>query len=141
MLELRPKFGVGMITAFIRIEGRPVGRGRQQPASSGGAIDTDGADKAARFMQLLRRLRHPDARSSDTPGIMVGPEVEQTALVRHCARMFVVGANLTVPFFSVVLRKAYGLGALAMAARSHWRRSSRSPGRPASSPAWASRAR
>jgi acetyl-CoA carboxylase carboxyltransferase component len=46
---------------------------------------------------------------------MVGPEVEKTALVRHACRMFVVGASLSVPFFTIVLRKGYGLGAQAMA--------------------------
>ena len=81
----------------------------------GGAIDSDGADKAARFMQLCDAFDIPILFLCDTPGIMVGPEVEKTALVRHCCRLFVVGANLTVPIFTVVLRKAYGLGAQAMA--------------------------
>ena len=80
-----------------------------------GAIDSDGADKAARFMQLCDAFDLPILFLCDTPGIMVGPEVEKTALVRHCSRMFVVGASLTVPFFTIVLRKGYGLGAQAMA--------------------------
>ena len=50
----------------------------------------------------------------DTPGMMVGPEVEHTALVRHCTRLFVTGANVSVPLISIVLRKSYGLGAQAM---------------------------
>jgi acetyl-CoA carboxylase carboxyltransferase component len=81
----------------------------------GGAIDSDGADKAARFMQLCDAYDIPLLFLCDTPGNMVGPEAEKTALVRHCCRLYVIGANLTVPFFTVVLRKAYGLGAQAMA--------------------------
>jgi acetyl-CoA carboxylase carboxyltransferase component len=115
VLELRREFGVGMITALIRVEGRPVGVVANNPLHLGGAIDSDGADKAARFMQLCDGYDIPLLFLCDTPGNMVGPEAERTALVRHCCRLYVIGANLTVPFFTVVLRKAYGLGAQAMA--------------------------
>lgn len=84
-----------------------------------GAIDSPGADKAARFMQLCDAFDIPILFLCDTPGIMVGPETEATAIVRHCSRMFVGGGSLTVPFFTIVLRKAYGLGAQAMAGGSH----------------------
>jgi acetyl/propionyl-CoA carboxylase alpha subunit/acetyl-CoA carboxylase carboxyltransferase component len=115
MLELRRNFGLGMLTAFIRIEGRPVGVVANNPVHLAGAIDSDGADKAARFMQLCDAFDIPILFLCDTPGIMVGPEVEKTALVRHAARMFVTGASITVPCFTIVLRKGYGLGAQAMA--------------------------
>ncbi len=115
VLELRRDFGVGMVTALVRIEGRPIGVVANNPMHLGGAIDSDGADKAARFMQLCDAYDLPLLFLCDTPGIMVGPEAEKTALVRHCCRLFVIGANVTVPFFTVVLRKAYGLGAQAMA--------------------------
>jgi acetyl-CoA carboxylase carboxyltransferase component len=115
VLELRRHFGLGMVTALVRIEGRPVGILANNPAHLAGAIDSDGSDKAARFMQLLDAFDIPLLVLCDTPGIMVGPEVEKTALVRHCNRLFVTGANLSIPMFYVVLRKAYGLGALAMA--------------------------
>jgi acetyl-CoA carboxylase carboxyltransferase component len=118
VLELRRGFGIGVITAFIRIEGRPVGVVANNPSHLAGAIDSPGADKAARFMQLCDAHDLPLLFLCDTPGIMVGPEVEKTGLVRHAARMFVTGANVTVPAFTVVLRKAYGLGAQAMAAGS-----------------------
>jgi acetyl-CoA carboxylase carboxyltransferase component len=118
VLELRRGFGVGMITALIRIEGRPIGVVANNPSHLAGAIDSPGADKAARFMQLCDAFDLPLLFLCDTPGIMVGPEVEKTGLVRHAARMFVTGANVTVPAFTVVLRKAYGLGAQAMAAGS-----------------------
>ena len=115
VLELRRQFGLGMVTAFIRIEGRPVGVVANNPVHLAGAIESDGADKAARFMQLCDAFDIPLLFLCDTPGIMVGPEVEKTALVRHAARMFVTGASVSVPFFTIVLRKSYGLGAQAMA--------------------------
>jgi acetyl/propionyl-CoA carboxylase alpha subunit len=115
MLELRPRFGLSMVTAFIRVEGRAMGVvANNSNSPTGGAIDSDGADKAARFMQLCDAFDIPLLSLIDTPGNMVGPEAEKTALIRHCGRMYVAGANVTVPFFAVVLRKSYGLGALAM---------------------------
>jgi acetyl-CoA carboxylase carboxyltransferase component/biotin carboxyl carrier protein len=116
VLELRPKFGLAMVTSFIRIEGKPVGViANNSNSPTGGAIDSDASDKASRFMQLCDAFDIPILSLIDCPGNMVGPEAEKTALVRHCGRMYVAGANLTVPFMVVVLRKAYGLGALAMA--------------------------
>jgi acetyl/propionyl-CoA carboxylase alpha subunit/acetyl-CoA carboxylase carboxyltransferase component len=115
VLELRRAFAPGMVTALVRIEGRPVGVVANNPMHLSGAIDAPGADKAARFMQLCDAFDLPLLFLCDTPGIMVGPEVERTALVRHASRMFVVGASLSVPFFTIILRKGYGLGAQAMA--------------------------
>src|SRR5213078_1381430 len=96
VLELRRHFGLGMVTALIRIEGRPLGVVANDPSHLAGAIDRDGADKAARFMQLCDAFDLPLLMLCDTPGMMVGPEAEKTALVRHVSRLFVVGANLTV---------------------------------------------
>lgn len=115
VLELRRDFGQGILTALIRVEGRPFGLIANNPAHLGGAIDTDAADKAARFLQLCDAHGLPIVSLCDTPGFMVGPEAEGTATVRHFSRMFVTGANLTVPMCVIVLRKAYGLGAMAMA--------------------------
>jgi acetyl-CoA carboxylase carboxyltransferase component len=114
VLELRREFGLGMITALARLEGRPVGVVANNPTHLAGAIDSPGADKAARFMQLCDTFDIPIVTLCDTPGMMVGPDVEETALVRHCCRLFVTGANVTVPMATIVLRKAYGLGAQAM---------------------------
>ncbi|MBU6317299.1 MAG: biotin/lipoyl-binding protein, partial [Acidobacteria bacterium] len=114
VLELRRDFGLGMVTALARVEGRPVGVVANNPSHLAGAIDSDGADKAARFLQLCDAFDIPVVTLVDTPGMMVGPEVEKTALVRHCTRLFVTGANISVPMISVVLRKSYGLGAQAM---------------------------
>jgi len=115
VLELRCGFAPGMITALARVEGRPLGVIASNPMHLAGAIDSDGADKAARFMQLCDAFDLPLLFLCDTPGIMVGPDAEKTALVRHAARLFTNAAGLSVPFFTIVLRKGYGLGAQAMA--------------------------
>jgi len=115
VLEIRRGFGAGMVTALARVEGRPLGIIANNPTHLAGAIDSDGADKAARFMQLCDAFDLPILFLCDTPGIMVGPEAEKTALVRHASRMFVTAASVSVPFFTIVLRKGYGLGAQAMA--------------------------
>jgi acetyl-CoA carboxylase carboxyltransferase component len=115
VLELRRGFAAGMITALARVDGRPLGVIANDPSHLGGAIDADGADKAARFMQLCDAFGLPLAFLADTPGFMVGPEAERTATVRHVSRMFLTGANLSVPVGTVVLRKGYGLGVQAMA--------------------------
>ncbi|MEM7016667.1 MAG: carboxyl transferase domain-containing protein [Pseudomonadota bacterium] len=114
VLEIRKDFGIGIITAFIRVEGRPMGLIANNPHHLAGAIDSDGADKGARFLQLCDAFDIPVVSLMDCPGIMVGPEVEKTALVRHCCRLFNTGANLSVPMFGLIIRKAYGLGVQAM---------------------------
>jgi acetyl-CoA carboxylase carboxyltransferase component len=116
LLVLRSGFGIGIHTALARIAGRAIGIIASNPQHLGGAIDADAADKAARFMQLCNSHGLPLISFVDTPGFMVGPDMEARAQVRHVSRMFVVAAALRVPFFSVVLRKGYGLGAMAMAA-------------------------
>ena len=112
---LRPRFAPEMLTALARIEGRPLGVIANNPVRLAGAITSDGADKAARLMQLCDAFGIPIVSLIDTPGMMVGPDAEATGLVRHCSRLFVAGASLRVPFCAVILRKAYGLGAQAMA--------------------------
>jgi acetyl/propionyl-CoA carboxylase alpha subunit/acetyl-CoA carboxylase carboxyltransferase component len=114
VLELRRDFGHGMVTALARVEGRPVGVIANNPAHLAGAIDSPAADKASRFMQLCDAFDLPIVSLCDTPGFMVGPEHEKTALVRHVSRMFVTARSVTVPTCAIVLRKGYGLGAQAM---------------------------
>lgn len=116
VLELRAGFGLGIHTGLARLEGRAIGWMANNPAHLGGAIDADAADKAARFLQLCNAHGLPVASLVDTPGFMVGPQVETQAQVRHVSRMFVAAAHLRVPAFAIVLRKGYGLGAMAMAA-------------------------
>lgn len=114
-LELRPKFGPCMVTGLLRIEGHPFGVIANNPMHMAGAIEAEGADKAAKLMQLCNAHGLPILSLCDTPGFMVGPEIEKRAQVRHVCRMFVVGSHVTVPYFTVVLRRGYGLGVMAMA--------------------------
>ncbi len=115
VLEIRGGYAKNLVTAFIRIEGKPMGLIGNSTRHLGGAIDSVAADKAARFMQLCDAFGIPILSLCDAPGFMVGPDCERTAMVRRSSRMFLVGASLTVPILTVVLRKAYGLGAMAMA--------------------------
>jgi acetyl-CoA carboxylase carboxyltransferase component len=115
---LRERFAPGMVTALARIEGRPVGVIANNTLHLAGAITSDGADKAARFLQLCDAFGLPLVSLVDTPGIMVGPEAEATGLVRHASRLLVTSAALRVPFVAVILRRGYGLGAQAMVAGS-----------------------
>lgn len=115
VLELRQSFGHGMITALVRVEGRPIGVLANNPGHLAGAIDADAADKAARFMQLCDAFDLPILSLCDCPGIMVGPDVEKTAMVRHAGRLFVTAAGIDVPFMTMITRKGYGLGVMAMA--------------------------
>ncbi len=114
VLEIRREFGIGIITSFIRVEGRPLGVVANNPAHLAGAVDSPGADKGARFFQLCDAFDIPTVVLMDCPGIMVGPDHEREALVRHSVRLFNIGANLTAPMFGVMVRKAYGLGVQAM---------------------------
>jgi acetyl-CoA carboxylase carboxyltransferase component len=114
VLELRPAFGRGIVTALARLDGRPVGLLANDPRHLGGAIDAESADKAAAFLRLCETHRLPVVSLVDTPGFMVGPESETTGTVRRFGGLYVAGAALTVPLVAVVLRKAYGLGAMAM---------------------------
>ena len=116
VLELRAGFGTGVLTALARIGGHAVGLLASNPLHLGGAIDGDAADKATAFLRLCQAHRRPVVSLVDTPGFMVGPAAERTAVVRRFGAMFVAGARLTVPVCAVVLRKAYGLGAMAMTA-------------------------
>ena len=114
ILEIREKFGVGIITAFLRVEGMPIGLIANNPSHLSGAIDSDAADKGARFLQLCDSFDIPVLSLMDCPGIALGPDYERNALLRKVGRLFVTGANMTTPFFGVVIRKAYGMGVRAM---------------------------
>lgn len=114
VLELRRDVGMGMITALIRIEGKPFGLVANDPRHVDGAIDSAGADKASRFLQLCGAFDLPIVSLCDTPGFMVKSEAETTAMVSQASRMSAMRANLSVPLFGIVLRKCCGLGAQFM---------------------------
>jgi acetyl/propionyl-CoA carboxylase alpha subunit/acetyl-CoA carboxylase carboxyltransferase component len=115
VLALRPDYGVGIVTALARVEGLPYGLLANSSHHLGGAIDAEAADKAGDFLALCESFRLPVISLCDTPGFMVGPDAEKEAAVRRFGRMFVLGARLTVPLGMIILRKGYGLGAMAMA--------------------------
>lgn len=115
VIELRRDYGVGLITALVRVEGYAFGLIANDPRHLGGAIDGDGGEKGGRFLQLCDTYGLPVISLCDTPGYMVGPDSEKTAAVRRGSRLIVASANLSVPFFTIVIRKGYGLGAQAMA--------------------------
>ncbi len=115
VLELRPNFGKSIITTLIRIDGRPMGLIANNLKHLGGALDSDASDKIARFLQLCDAFGLPILSLIDVPGFMVGPNCEKTAMVRHASRLFIVAANIDVPIYSVVTRRGYGLGAMALA--------------------------
>ncbi len=115
VLELRPDFGVGVVTALVRVEGAAYGLLANSSHHLGGAIDAEAADKIADFLQLCESFQLPMISLCDTPGFMVGPEAEKEAAVRRFGRLFVLGARLTVPLGMIIMRKGYGLGAMAMA--------------------------
>ncbi len=118
VLELRRQFATGVITALIRIEGKPMGLIANDPTHLGGAINAESGDKISRFMQLCDAHDLPILSLCDTPGFMVGPDAEKQATVRHISRIFVTASSITVPYITLVTRKGYGLGAQAMAAGS-----------------------
>ena len=115
VLELRAEFAKNMVTALVRIEGKPMGLIANSTRHLGGAIDSDAADKAARFLQLCNAFGLPVISLCDTPGFMVGPEHEKAALIRHSSRLFLSAAALDIPMITILVRKGYGLGAMAMA--------------------------
>jgi acetyl/propionyl-CoA carboxylase alpha subunit/acetyl-CoA carboxylase carboxyltransferase component len=115
VLELRSDYGVGIVTALVRVEGVAYGLLANSSHHLGGAIDAEAADKAGDFLALCESFRLPLISLCDTPGFMVGPDAEKEAAVRRFGRMFVLGARLTVPLGMIILRKGYGLGAMAMA--------------------------
>jgi acetyl-CoA carboxylase carboxyltransferase component len=114
--ELQAGYGVGVVTAFARLNGNAIGVIANNPYHLGGAIDADAADKLAEFLALCNRYHLPIVSLVDTPGFMVGPEIEAKAQVRYASGLFIAAARLTVPLVAVVLRKGYGLGAMAMTA-------------------------
>lgn len=112
--ELRGKHATSLVTAFARLDGLPVAFIASQPMSKAGAIDGGASDKGTEFAELADRLGIPIVLLVDTPGFLVGADVEGTALIRRSARFLRALARVRVPFYTVIMRKAYGLGYYAM---------------------------
>jgi acetyl-CoA carboxylase carboxyltransferase component len=114
LIETRPDMGRAIVTGLARIEGRAVAVLASDCRHLGGAIDGESAIKATALYQLAERWRLPVVSFIDTPGFMVGPESEAEGAPRLMSDLFIAGAALTQPIVAVFLRRAYGLGAMAM---------------------------
>ena len=114
-VEYQGGYGRALCAGFARIEGKPLAIMANDTRVLGGALDRDASDKACRFFELVERMQIRMLSLCDTPGFMVGPDSENQGAVLACSKMFVSAARLTVPFVCIVIRKAYGLGAMGMA--------------------------
>jgi acetyl-CoA carboxylase carboxyltransferase component len=112
--ELQPEFGSEILTAFARIDGRPVGIVANQPAQRAGAIFPDAAQKAAEFIWKCDAYSIPLLYLCDTPGFMAGSQVEKEGILEKGKKMIYATSSATVPKQCVVVRKAYGAGIYAM---------------------------
>jgi acetyl-CoA carboxylase carboxyltransferase component len=117
--DLKPQWAKTIITCLARFGGRPAGIIANQPKQLGGILDSDSADKAARFINLCNAYGIPLVYLMDVPGFMVGTKVEEAGIIRHGAKMLYATANATVPKITVVLRKAYGAGYYVMCGRAY----------------------
>ncbi|MGH9172596.1 MAG: acyl-CoA carboxylase subunit beta [Acidimicrobiales bacterium] len=112
--ELKPLFAPELVIGWARLAGRSIGIVANNPASRGGVLFTDSADKAARFIWNADAFNVPLLFLADVPGFMIGTQVEREGIIRHGAKMITAVSEATVPKISVILRKAYGAGLYAM---------------------------
>ena len=119
VFELKPRWARNIVTCLARIDGYPVGIVASNPMQSGGVLDVNSADKAARFVSLCDAFEIPLVFLQDVPGFMVGTRVEQQGIIRHGAKMLYAVASATVPKLTVVLRKGYGAGYYVMNGRAY----------------------
>lgn len=115
VIEMKAGHAPALVTALAQLEGRTVGVLANNPVHRAGAVDADAAAKAAGFFRLCDRFAVPVVSLVDTPGFMVGPDEEARGMVEKSAEMFAASARLSSALLTIVLRKAYGLGAMAMA--------------------------
>ena len=115
VLEIQPAFGRAIVTALARLGGETVAVVANQPAVKAGAIDSDAADKAARFLEVADAFHLPAVFLADNPGVLAGTAAERSGILRHAARMFAAQARLRSPKVHVTMRKAYGFGSSLMA--------------------------
>ncbi|MDQ5815001.1 MAG: acyl-CoA carboxylase subunit beta, partial [Actinomycetota bacterium] len=114
---MKPDWARNVVTGFARFGGRSVGIVANQPKFLGGALDVNGADKAARFVWLCDAFHIPLLFLMDCPGFLVGSAVEKQGIIRHGAKMLFAVAEATVPKLTVVMRKGYGAGYYVMNGR------------------------
>jgi acetyl-CoA carboxylase carboxyltransferase component len=119
VFEIKPRFARNLVTAFVRIGGRPVGVVANNPMFLGGVLDVNSADKAAKFVQICDAFGIALLFLQDTPGFVIGSKVERDGIIRHGAKMLHYVASATVPKLCVIVRKAYGAGYYAMNGRAY----------------------
>jgi acetyl-CoA carboxylase carboxyltransferase component len=117
-LEVHTHFAANVVVGFARLDGQPVGIVANQPKVLAGCLDIDSSDKIARFVLLCDSFHLPVINLVDVPGYLPGVQQEHEGIIRHGAKVLYAYAEATVPKISVVLRKAYGGGYIAMASKS-----------------------
>ena len=117
LCELFPRWARNVVTAFGRLDGRPVGIVANQPRYLGGVLDAEGSEKAARFVAFCDSFGLPLIAFVDTPGFMPGSRQEQAGVIRHGASLVRAFAAARVPKLTVVLRKSYGGAYITMNSR------------------------
>jgi acetyl-CoA carboxylase carboxyltransferase component len=115
--ELKKDFATSIVIGLARMDGYPVGIVANNPMVRAGSLDVDAADKGARFVRFCDAFNIPLVNLQDVPGYLIGNESERKGIIRHGAKMLYSYANATVPKITVVLRKAYAGGYLAMCSK------------------------
>ena len=112
--ELKPTWARNIVIGLARAAGGAVGVVANQPMQKGGVLDSDAADKAARFIRMCDAFNVPLVYLMDVPGFLVGSQVEKDGIIRHGAKMLYATSEATVPKVTVIMRKAYGAGYYVM---------------------------
>ncbi|MGA7911434.1 MAG: acyl-CoA carboxylase subunit beta [Candidatus Dormiibacterota bacterium] len=118
-LEIKPSWAKNIVVGFARAAGHSVGIVANQPMQKGGILDSDAADKAARFIRMCDAFNVPLVYLMDVPGFLVGSQVEKQGIIRHGAKMLYATSEATVPKVTVIMRKAYGAGYYVMCGKGY----------------------
>lgn len=113
IFEIQPSWGKGIITAFARLDGRPVGVCANNPMVYAGAMDAKAARKQGHFVELCDTFHLPLVYLVDQPGFLVGPQAESAGTLRDGMRALYIAMQATVPAFTLVVRKCYGMAGMA----------------------------
>ena len=117
--EIKPAWAKNIVVGFARAAGHAVGVVANQPMQKGGILDSDSADKAARFIRMCDAFNIPLVYLMDVPGFLVGSQVERHGIIRHGAKMLYATSEATVPKVTVIMRKAYGAGYYVMCGKGY----------------------
>src|SRR5690242_6502501 len=117
--EIKPTWAKNIVIGFARADGHAVGIVANQPLVKGGILDSDSADKAARFIRMCDAFNVPLVYLVDVPGFLVGSQVESDGIIRHGAKMLYATSEATVPKLTVIMRKAYGAGYYVMCGKGY----------------------